>query len=172
MKEEIKQYVDSLYQDVPTSVYEGLLSVFCLGAVIIIGLYGWNQGWRKIAGLLLVEYVFLIYYSTVIIRTKVEGVGYNFHPFWSYGEPRLFVENIMNVAVFVPVGVLTGLVLRGIRWWQVLIAGSVLSISIETLQFFLKRGFSEIDDVMHNTLGYVIGYWIYMMVASARKLLT
>lgn len=172
MKEEIKQYVVSLYQDVPTEVYEGLLSVFCLGSVVIIGLYGCKRGWRKIAGLLLVEYVFLIYYSTVIIRTKAEGVGYNFHPFWSYDRPELMVENVMNVVVFTPVGLLMGLAFRGIRWWQMLIAGAVLSISIEALQLFLKRGFSEFDDVMHNTLGCMLGYGIYKVIASARKLLT
>ena len=33
MSDEFKQYVISSYQDIPQEVYEGLLSVFCLGLV-------------------------------------------------------------------------------------------------------------------------------------------
>ena len=38
-----------------------------------------------------------------------------------------------------------------------------ISASIETLQFFLKRGFAEVDDVMYNTLGCLIGCGIYSL---------
>lgn len=30
MSDELKQFIISLYQDIPQEVYEGLLSVFCL----------------------------------------------------------------------------------------------------------------------------------------------
>ena len=40
MKEQITEYVLSLYRDIPTAVYEGLLSVLFLGAVVIIACYG------------------------------------------------------------------------------------------------------------------------------------
>lgn len=174
MREQIAEYVESLYRDIPMAVYEGLLSVLCLGVVVVIVCYGLKRGWREIAGLILDGYVFVIYCSTVLFRTAADGNGHEFRPFWSYeaienGRSELLAENMMNVVVFVPIGLLMGLAFRGIRWWQVLIAGAILSIFIEALQFFLKRGFSEIDDVMHNTLGCVIGYGIYMMVASARK---
>ena len=36
MKEQITEYVISLYRDIPMAVYEGLLSVLCLGTVAII----------------------------------------------------------------------------------------------------------------------------------------
>lgn len=118
MTELFKRYIVSLYQDVPTEVYEGLLSVFCLGIVIIVAFLGWKRGWGKIAGLLLVEYVFLIYCSTVIYRKVAEGVfGYNFSPFWSYeaiqnGRQDLIAENAMNVIVFIPIGMVLGSLLR------------------------------------------------------------
>ena len=49
-------------------------------------------------------------------------------------------------------------------WLQALYAlllGACISISIETLQFFLHRGFAELDDVLHNTLGCLIGWLLY-----------
>ena len=38
--------------------------------------------------------------------------------------------------------------------------GCGISVTIGALQFFFMRGFSEVDDVMHNTLGCLIGYGI------------
>lgn len=165
MSEQFKRYLVSLYQDVPTEVYEGLLSIFCIGVVVIIAFRGWKRGWRKIAGLLLVEYVFLIYCSTVIYRKASEGVaGHNFSPFWSYeaiqnGRQDLIAENAMNVIVFIPIGMVLGSLLRIKGSWLIsLVTGLIISGSIEALQYFLKRGFSEFDDVIHNTIGCIIGY--------------
>jgi glycopeptide antibiotics resistance protein len=32
-----------------------------------------------------------------------------------------------------------------------------ISVTIESLQFFFMRGFSEVDDVLHNMVGCLIG---------------
>lgn len=117
IKEHLKLYVKSLYQDVPSGVYEALLSILCIGVVVAISYYGWKRGWRKMAWLLLAEYIFLIYGMTVFFRKFNEGVGHSFHPFWSYetiqnGRLDLIAENVMNVVVFLPVGLLLGIAFR------------------------------------------------------------
>ena len=171
MREQFRTYIVSLYQNIPTEVYEGLLSVFCLGLVIFIAWKGFKTGLRYSAILLLVEYVFLLFCSTVIFRATGETRQYGFHPFWSYSRPDLLVENIMNVVVFVPVGLMLGSLLRvkgsstseatkSMTWLMVAIIGCGISVTIESLQFFFLRGFSEVDDVMHNTLGCLLGYGI------------
>ena len=78
MKEQITEYVISLYRDIPMAVYEGLLSVLCLGVVVVIVCYRLKRGWRKIAGLVLVGYVYVIYCSTVLFRTAADGNGHEF----------------------------------------------------------------------------------------------
>lgn len=157
MREQIAEYVISLYRDIPMAVYEGLLSVLCLGAVVVIACYGLKRGRRRIAGLLLVEYIFLIYCSTVIYRKGYEGAGYELIPFWSYNDPILFVENVMNVVAFIPIGLLMAISQPNMKWWRLLLIGIFLSVGIEALQFFFVKGFSEVDDVIHNTLGCMIG---------------
>ena len=47
----------------------------------------------------------------------------------------------------------------------VALMGCGISVTIEALQFFFMRGFSEVDDVMHNTVGCVIGW---LMVKGSR----
>ena len=160
MSEEFKQYIISLNQDIPLEVYEGLLAVFCLGVIVFIVWKGLKTGCRYSVALLLLEYIFVLFCSTVIFRVSGETRHYNFHPFWSYDRPDLLVENIMNVVVFIPVGLLSGIAFKQLTWWKALLIGCGISVTIEALQLFFLRGFSEVDDVMHNTVGCLIGFGI------------
>ena len=198
MSDKFKQYIISLYQDIPQEVYEGLLSVFCVGVVLFIAWKGFKTGLRYSALLLLTEYVFLLFCSTVIFRPTGEMSKFDLHPFWSYkaieeGRVELLTENIMNVLVFIPVGMVLGSWLRvkgswsrngswlmvkgsstseatkSMTWFVALMIGCGISVTIEALQFLLKRGFSEVDDVMHNTLGCILGY---ILVKGSRLMAT
>lgn len=170
-----EEYMRALYQDIPVGVCLGLAVLLCIGVAVIMGCYEWRRGCRKIAGLMLAEYVFLIYCSTVVYRTCLETRRYDFTPFWSYkaieeGRAELLPENIMNVVVFVPVGILFGCAFRCMTWWKAILIGCGISVSIEALQFSFHRGFAETDDVIHNTLGCAIGFGIaklMMIIYSA-----
>ena len=159
-----------LFKEVSCYVYEGLLGVFVVGVIVLLAVKGTRDGWRWSAGLLFVEYVVLIYCSTVVFRKTGNETGYDFMPFWSYGailrgeDYRLLPENVMNVVVFVPVGLLLGTTLRTMTWWKALSIGCGLSVGIEVMQLMLKRGFCEVDDVIHNTLGCVIGFGFYKVI--------
>ena len=64
----------------------------------------------------------------------------------------------MNVVVFVPIGVLLAIAFKQMTWWKALLIGCSISVTIEALQFWFMKGFSEMDDVMNNTVGFLIGY--------------
>ena len=60
-------------------------------------------------------------------------------------------------------------------WLIVLLIGCSISVTIEALQFCFMRGFSEVDDVMHNTVGCLVGWFLvkgsrFMVKDIARKL--
>ena len=57
----------------------------------------------------------------------------------------------MNVIVFIPIGLLLGCAFKQTTWWKALLIGCSISVTIEALQFWFMKGFSELDDVMHNT---------------------
>ena len=71
---------------------------------------------------------------------------------WRYFT-YLFVGNLLW---FAPAGVLVRL--RGGRLWQAALAGLGLSLFVETMQFVLGSGVSELDDLILNSLGAVLGY--------------
>ena len=131
---------------------------------------------RWIAALLLAGYVILIWYNTVFSRAVHKSYRYDFHPFWSYkaiinGKEELIREHILNVAMFIPIGVLLWFCFERKRWWIPILFGCAISMSIEIMQLIGKRGFAEYDDVMHNTLGCVIGYLVFAAIGKCRSMI-
>jgi len=173
MGEDLRNYCLHLIEGVPHEVYIMALIIFCTGSIISLGLKGWQKGFRFSTVLLLLEYMFLLYGSTVFFRETMAGRQYDFTPFWSYSVERLIPENIMNVVVFVPIGLLIGILVSKVTqisknsrmgWLVAFCVGMGSSLGIETMQFLSKKGFAEIDDVIHNTLGCFIGYIIYLII--------
>ena len=79
------------------------------------------------------------------------------------------VEAAANVALFVPFGVLAGLLVSRRRWWVVLAAGCATSAAIETSQLlFLPTRFPSLQDVALNTLGSAVGLQILGLARRAR----
>ena len=72
-----------------------------------------------------------------------------------------------NLFWFVPAGVLVRL--RGGRLWQAALAGLALSLLVETGQFVLGSGVSELDDLILNTLGAVLGFGLAAPLLRGRK---
>lgn len=70
-------------------------------------------------------------------------------------------EMIENFAVFVPFGLLLSANFKKIRFWQKLIVIFVFSLVIETTQYILAIGISDITDVLTNTLGGLLGLLLY-----------
>ena len=172
---DIKGYIIFLYQIVPETVYQGILSLLILGLVMPLSLLGIKRGWRICFRIMLFLYIYLIFGITVLYRITNGNTGHNFNLFWSYkaileGENNLIAEIIMNVLVFIPLGILLGLAWQSIKWWHVLIVGLSVSITIEALQYYLQKGFSEIDDIIHNVLGCMLGFGLFPLIKYGYKM--
>lgn len=77
-------------------------------------------------------------------------------------ESRSFylIENLLNIVLFVPIGIFLKMAFRYIKFVQILLIGLLFSFTIEVSQLLLHRGWFEVDDMMHNTLGAMLGYLI------------
>ncbi|MBR3431625.1 MAG: sugar transferase [Clostridia bacterium] len=110
--------------------------------------------------------MFLIFASTVLARTGSETPGYDWTPFrlftvakWWQREDMI-LQIIANILMFVPLGLL----LSPTMGWRSILFGLGFSLCIELCQLLFSCGFSEIDDVIHNTLGVFIGYSLYVIL--------
>ena len=104
-------------------------------------------------------YIAAVLWITLFSRLGTERRSFLL-PFHSYveilkGNRQFLLENIGNVVLFIPLGV----ALQSIGVRDVKKAGFLASLLIEILQFTFALGTFECDDLIHNTLGAVIGAW-------------
>ena len=115
---------------------------------------------------LLLLYMLVVIYVTMFMRAQYQLRGINLRPFWSYAllyRTDIRWQIYMNVFLFIPFGFI-------LRWnynlgvvYAVLI-GVIFSGILETMQYIFGLGMCEVDDVIHNTLGTVIGYGYYRLL--------
>lgn len=175
-KIELKVYASGAIGRIPEDVYIGLAVSLIVSSLFFFWRKGPREGFRYTMLLSLAEWVFLILGTCVLFRESGEDFRMNLIPlssYFNYGENTYLMEtsaiNILNVVMFIPVGLLSGLGFREMTWKKVLLVGLIISISIELLQFIFKRGLCETDDLIHNVVGCVIGYAIYKLSTRLLK---
>lgn len=125
------------------------LIAVCIGIVLILATKKWNIS-------ILVPYMFLVLAATVLTRNAGESAKYHLRLFWSYGSSFRYQKNqiLANVVMFAPIGILLWFEKKK---WSV-VYGVLFSILIELTQLITHRGMFELDDVLHNTVGLMIGF--------------
>lgn len=164
----LRDYIITQICLIPSYIYGVVLVIFIVGCIILVVMKQSRQ-LEKMLLLLLFEYIYMIFGTTVIFRQSLPDRQFYLIPFWSYAEKPyghvlLLPETIVNICMFVPIGFLSCFILKSTDWRKVLLVGAVISLAIEISQFIFLKGFSEFDDVFHNTLGSMIGFIIYKFV--------
>lgn len=147
-----------------------------LAMILLVLLWGWlgcREGnslrWRLGNGLVFLGIMVAAFYMTVCTRGQGGG-GVVLIPFQSFQEakvqPELYREMLMNVFLFVPLGLSLPFVLGKGRWTPFLTVVLTLAFSagIEYLQYRYSLGLCEVDDVIMNTLGAFLGtraHWLF-----------
>lgn len=121
---------------------------------------------RYVNFILLGIYLFAYLYLTILSRPVKLYHHMRLTPFWSYeaalqGNARLREEVILNILLYVPLGYLLHYAFPRLKWWMVILTGFLMSGLTETVQLFFKLGLCEVDDLISNTLGTVIGVGAY-----------
>ena len=125
--------------------------------------------------------IFLCYLIVVLGATLGRGAHYDrqeidFRPFRAYWEAWnnfSLVEwrnIILNICMFIPLGFLLPLMGNIFQnGWMTYLTGFLFSLFIEGVQLIAKRGIVEVDDLINNTVGCMIGYGMVMMVIELFK---
>lgn len=97
-------------------------------------------------------------------------MGIQLRPFLAFWEAwngfglQVWLNPLLNIAMFLPLGILLPLAAKPFRrWYWMLAAGAGISLVIEVLQHILCRGQADIDDLLCNTLGAMLGYCISLL---------
>ena len=73
------------------------------------------------------------------------------------------VNLIGNIIPFMPIGLLAPLVFRFISWQKALVLGVVTGLTFEMMEVVFHVGIFDVDDVILNGLGIMIGYGVFVL---------
>ena len=126
---------------------------------------------------LLAFYLSFVFTITLFERIPTSLARYELNLFWTYeailaGRSDLKAEIFWNVVLFIPIGFLILFLLTKKLRWLGIVIGLLISAGIEVCQLVFHRGLFEFDDIIHNTLGTVIGIGIFMLTRWLLKLVT
>ena len=124
----------------------------------------------------LITYIVLFIYITTIIWYTVFSRSMTYEIpqtelFWSYrkwfsGDRYYRKEILNNIVMFMPFGFLLNEVFyknnkKVNSWFIIFILSAFFSFFIETLQIIFVRGLAEMDDILNNSLGSILGMCLH-----------
>ena len=91
--------------------------------------------------------------------------------FFDYPDKRSILLNLIgNSAMLIPIGVIWPIVYKELdTHLKVIAAGIGLSLCVEILQLPFFDRVTDINDLILNTVGFVIGYGIYLCAARKKR---
>ncbi len=110
---------------------------------------------------ILLFYAFLLMDTVFFARDARQSI--NLVPFDMIKQHGFTLNVWGNIIMFIPIGLYLSNFLKGTKWGKVLVGIVGASLSIEVLQYVFKRGSSDIDDLILNTAGGLIGVFIYLV---------
>lgn len=134
--------------------------------------------------------LFLVYFSMLIyLLLFAEGYGrglersfydYNLQPFreigrylkyWEILGIRTVILNLAgNIIGFVPFGALVPIIWGSAgKWWKVTVLSLEISAIIELSQMVFQVGCLDVDDMILNTLGGILGYLIFWIFRTCYR---
>lgn len=118
-------------------------------------------------------YIVIVIGATIFTRSGVYEHA-NFNLFSSYIEAwnnysKSYWRNIiLNILMFVPFGFLLPLFSdRFKKFYWTLGLSFLFTFGIESTQYITKRGIFEVDDIMNNWIGALIGYSLVMFLLTS-----
>lgn len=126
-----------------------------------------NQSNQLTTALFVVYLIALFWIIVLKLSVSFSYMGKRSINLIPYSEPLIlngrvdFGEMILNVLIFVPLGMYAGILFR--RWTvgKIILLFFFISLLCEAFQFILAVGAFDITDIINNTLGGIIGLVIY-----------
>ena len=126
---------------------------------------------KEIIYLLAVIYLLCLFH--VVTFQDINYGTSNFIPFkeifrYDIGSHKFFRNVMGNIMLFIPFGFLSSYLLKNRKLGVVTILTIIASLTIEVVQYYIGRVF-DIDDIMLNTVGGMIGFYIYILFLKVRE---
>jgi len=151
-----------------------MLAVFIVAIVLLRFFYLQNHRERfcfhkEFWHLISIIYIWLLF--EILTMTELNGSsGMNLVPFseilrYKMGTTMFNYNVLGNILIFIPFGYLIGVYVNPKKVWPVIITTLLTSTIVEFVQLRIGRSF-DIDDVILNVVGGIIGYLLYIGLSA------
>ena len=126
--------------------------------------------YKELFMLLFILYVMCLF-EIVTLQDQNYGLS-NMLPFkeifrYEIGS-RLLIKNIIgNILLFLPYGYFASDYLKSKKVWPICLLTMIVSVTIECVQLNIGRTY-DIDDVILNTVGGILGYCLYRLIEKIK----
>ncbi|MDY5873276.1 MAG: VanZ family protein [Bacilli bacterium] len=127
---------------------------------------------NEIFNLLFIIYVLLLF-ELLTGTENSYGSGINNIPFkeimrYEFGS-KMFIYNVLgNILIFVPFGYFISRYVKPKKIFPIIVDALITSVTVETVQLKIGRSF-DIDDIILNIAGAIIGYFVYIAFDAIYK---
>lgn len=127
---------------------------------------------NEIFNLLFIIYVLLLF-ELLTGTENSYGSGINIIPFkeimrYEFGS-KMFIYNVLgNILIFVPFGYFISRYVKPKKILPIIVDALITSVTVETVQLKIGRSF-DIDDIILNIVGAIIGYFVYIAFDAIYK---
>ena len=150
-------------------------AVFCAVSIFLYKKHKFNKV-QCGAAILLSLYIVVLLYFTVVGRYSHEEYEYqinfftSYRWFFQYNGEQVLRQLLINFVMLMPVGFLLPVVIKSKHKYLITMALSLLlTVFIETMQLITKCGSFEVDDIINNFIGAVLGMLIYALCSKLLK---
>ena len=152
------------------------LTIFVV-VMVAVRIFALKNSSKKISfheeflNLLFIVYILLLF-ELLTGTENNSGTGINLVPFseifrYQVGSKMFIYNTLGNILLFVPYGYFVTRYINGKSLYQIFIISFVTSLTVEILQVKLGRSF-DIDDVILNVIGGMVGYFLYIALNAIR----
>ena len=84
------------------------------------------------------------------------------------GAFAVFSNLFGNILIFMPFGFFISMASRSRGFFKILFYSLLLSLGVEVMQLVTRVGSFDVDDMLLNTIGAALGFWVYKLVQRTR----
>ena len=141
-------------------------------AFVVTRKRGRGFNWLRAAAILILCGWFVLTVYVTLLRGENMSSSCNFQLFLAWQEAwnrftlQVWLNVLLNIALFVPLGILPLIFRYAEKWYLMLATGFVSSLAIELLQLVTRRGMFDVDDLFTNTVGAMFGWGLVMAIRA------
>lgn len=167
-----------MFREIFLDIFSQTWPMILIVSVIIVSMrVTWllkNNGlfvfYKELLALAFVIYVMCLFY--VVTFQDVSWSDSNFIPFkemfrYEFGTTLFFRNVVGNMIMFMPYGFFVSYFLKLDKVFTMFILSLLTSLTIEFTQLQIGRVF-DIDDIMLNVIGAIIGYFGYLVLVKCK----